>query len=95
MLYLDDIHRGIYKIPYRSIVPPEAECRNLLVPVCCSASHIAMTSIRMEPVWMILAESAGVVASMAVRADIPVQSVDYAGLRHRLIDLAQVLDRPA
>jgi len=95
MLYLDEIHRGIYKIPYRSIVPPEAECRNLLVPVCCSASHIAMTSIRMEPVWMILAESAGVVASMAVRADIPVQSVDYAGLRHRLIDLDQVLDRPA
>lgn len=54
-----------------------------------------MTSIRMEPVWMILAESAGVAASMAVRTDIPVQSVDYAGLRRRLIDLDQVLDRPA
>jgi hypothetical protein len=95
MLYLDEVHRGIYKIPYRSIVPPEAACRNLLVPVCCSASHIAMTSIRMEPVWMILAESAGVAASMAVRAEGPVQSVDFKSLRRRLIDLDQVLDRPA
>ena len=94
MLYLDEAHRGIYKIPYRSIVPPEAECRNLLVPVCCSASHIAMTSIRMEPVWMILAESAGVAASMAVRAEGPVQAVDFKSLRRRLIDLDQVLDRP-
>jgi hypothetical protein len=54
-----------------------------------------MTSIRMEPVWMILAESAGVAASMAVRAEGPVQSVDFKSLRRRLIDLDQVLDRPA
>jgi hypothetical protein len=48
----------------------------------------------MEPVWMILAESAGVAASMAVRTAGPVQSVDFKSLRRRLIDLDQVLDRP-
>jgi hypothetical protein len=95
MLYLDEVHRGIYKIPYRSIVPPEAACRNLLVPVCCSASHIAMTSIRMEPVWMILAESAGVAASMAIADNLPVQAVAYPRLRQRLGELGQKLDRPA
>ncbi len=63
MLYLDVMHNGIYKIPYRSITPLKTQCVNLLVPVCVSASHIAMTSIRMEPVWMVLGESAGVAAS--------------------------------
>jgi hypothetical protein len=53
ILYIDQgKNNGIYKVPYESIVPVESECKNLLVPVCCSASHIAMTSIRMEPVWM-------------------------------------------
>ncbi|NQW46451.1 MAG: FAD-dependent oxidoreductase [Planctomycetes bacterium] len=95
MLYLDDAHRGIYKIPYRAIVPHEKECDNLLVPVCCSASHIAMTSIRMEPVWMILAESAGVAAAMAIADDLPVQTVPYPRLLTRLRELGQKLDRPA
>ena len=95
IVYLDDVHRGIYKIPYRSIVPRQDECDNLLVPVCCSASHIAMTSIRMEPVWMILAESAGVAAAMAIADDVPIQSVTYPRLRQRLRELGQKLDRPA
>jgi len=95
IVYLDDVHRGIYEIPYRSIVPLQEECDNLLVPVCCSASHIAMTSIRMEPVWMILAESAGVAAAMAIADDVPIQSVTYPRLRQRLRELGQKLDRPA
>ncbi len=95
MLYLDEVHRGIYQIPYRSITPTERECRNLFVPVCCSASHIAMTSIRMEPVWMTLGEAAGVAAAMALKADLAVQRVDYAKLRARLIELGVKLDRPA
>lgn len=95
MLCLDDAHRGIYKIPYRAIVPLRGECDNLLVPVCCSASHIAMTSIRMEPVWMILGESAGVAAAHAIAGDLPVQTIDYPRLRARLHGLRQVLDRPA
>ena len=94
MLYLDDKHKGIYKLPYRCITPLKTECGNLLVPVCCSASHIAMTSIRMEPVWMILGESAGVAAAIAVKEDRPVQDVDYKRLRPKLIDLGQKLERP-
>ena len=93
MLYLDDKHAGIYKIPYRSITPKQSECTNLLVPVCVSASHIAMTSIRMEPVWMILGESAGVAAAMAVAENTPVQQVPYAGLKEKLVALKQRLER--
>ncbi len=94
MLYLEDEHRGIYRIPYRSIVPKKAQCTNLLVPVCVSASHIAMTSIRMEPVWMILGESAGVAASMAVKSGSAVQDVPYAELYPKLRALAQKVDLP-
>ena len=94
MLYLDAIHQGIYKIPYRAITPSLAECSNLLVPVCVSASHIAMTSLRMEPVWMILGESAGVAAAMAVKENLPVQKVDYRQLQKKQLRLNQRLDRP-
>jgi hypothetical protein len=94
MLYLDDQHDGIYKIPYRAITPKPSECTNLLVPVCVSASHIAMTSIRMEPVWMILGESAGVAASMAVAENLPMQQVPYAAMKEKLVALKQKLERP-
>lgn len=94
MLYLEEKHRGIYKIPYRAITPHERECRNLFVPVCCSASHIAMTSIRMEPVWMTLTEASGVAASLAIQSNLAVQRVDYAQLRPKLRDLSIKLDRP-
>jgi hypothetical protein len=92
ILYLTERNRGIYRIPFRAIVPAKAECANLLVPVCCSASHIAMTSIRMEPVWMILGESAGVAAAMAVRGKSAVQDVAYPALRQKLLALGQRLD---
>jgi len=59
MLYLDETHRDVYRIPRRAITPRRDICENLLVPVCLSASHVAMTSIRMEPMWMIVGESAG------------------------------------
>ena len=94
MLYLEDEHRGIYRSPYRSIVPKKAQCTNLLVPVCVSASHIAMTSIRMEPVWMILGESAGVAASMAVKSGSAVQDVPYAELYPKLRALTQKVEIP-
>ncbi|MCH7226820.1 FAD-dependent oxidoreductase [Haloferula sp. A504] len=93
ILYLDGgKQNGSYAIPYEAIVPRKRECSNLLVPVCCSASHIAMTSIRMEPVWMILGESAGVAAAMAVEEEFPVQDVPYGRLRHRLLKIGQKLD---
>ena len=94
MLYLEDDHRGIYRIPYRAIVPKKGQCTNLLVPVCVSASHIAMTSIRMEPVWMILGESAGVAAAISVKSGSFVQDVPYAELYPKLRALSQKVDLP-
>jgi len=93
-VYLETEHHGIYKIPYRSITPKSEECTNLLVPVCVSSSHVAMASIRMEPVWMILGESTGVAASMVLKDNTPVQKVDYPQLRAKLCALHQILDIP-
>lgn len=87
--------RRAYPISYGSIVPKEQECANLLVPVCLSSSHIAYGSIRMEPVFMILGQSAATAASMAIREGIPVQQVDYAELRLKLLADGQVLEAPA
>ena len=70
-----------YPVSYRSIVPKEEECANLLVPVCLSASHIAYGSIRMEPVFMILGQSAGTAAALAIDGKTSVQKVDYAKLQ--------------
>ncbi|MBX7106403.1 MAG: FAD-dependent oxidoreductase [Gemmataceae bacterium] len=81
-----------YPISYRSIVPKVDECTNLLVPVCLSSSHISYGSIRMEPVFMVLGQSAGTAASMAIDARKPVQQVDYAKLRYRLLDDKQALE---
>ena len=85
---------GPYPISYRAIVPKVGECENLLVPVCLSSSHIAYGSIRMEPVFMILGQSAATAAVMALDAGIPVQKVDYAKLRARLLADGQVLELP-
>jgi hypothetical protein len=76
--------KGPYEIPYESITPKAEECANLLVPVCVSSSHVAFGSIRMEPVYMVLGEGAGVAASLAVEGNIPVQEVDYSALREQL-----------
>jgi hypothetical protein len=82
---------GPYEIAYGALVPKKEECQNLLVPVCASASHIAFGSIRMEPVFMILGQSAAVAAVMAIDENIPVQDVDYNLLREKLIAKGQVL----
>ena len=95
MLRLDHEHEGIYKIPYRAITPLRDQCDNLLVPVCVSASHIAMTSIRMEPVWMILGESAGLAAALAVKSHQAVQDISYPELRAQLLAVGQRIERPA
>lgn len=81
-----------YPISYRAIVPKEAQCSNLFVPVCLSASHISYGSIRMEPVFMVLGQSAASAAVMAIDAKVPVQKIDYAKLRERLLADKQVLD---
>ena len=81
-----------YPVSYRSIVPKAGECPNLLVPVCLSASHIAYGSIRMEPVFMALGQSAATAAALAIDARVGVQAVDYGKLRERLLADGQVLD---
>lgn len=82
-----------YEIPYRSIVPKASECRNLLVPVCLSASHVAICTIRMEPVYMVLGQSSAVAALMAIHSGKPVQKIDIRGLESDLIAQHQVLHR--
>ncbi len=81
-----------YPVSYRSIVPNKEECTNLLVPVCLSASHVAYGSIRMEPVFMILGQSAGTAAVLALDDRTAVQQVDYAKLRQILLEEGQILD---
>lgn len=80
-----------YPISYRSIVPKKGECKNLLVPGCLSASHVAYGSIRMEPVFMILGQSAGMAASIAIDDKVSVQDVDYDKLKPQLITAGQRL----
>jgi hypothetical protein len=82
---------GSYRISYRSIRPRAGECDNLLVPVAISASHIAYGSVRMEPVFMVLAHSAAAAAGIAIDRAVSVQNVDYAVLRERLVTGGQVL----
>ena len=81
-----------YPVSYRSIRPKASECTNLLVPVCLSASHIAYGSIRMEPVFMALGQSAATAAGLAIEGKTSVQAVDYGALKERLLASAQVLD---
>ncbi|ODS82933.1 MAG: xanthan lyase [Cytophagaceae bacterium SCN 52-12] len=73
-----------YKISYGSLIPKKEEIQNLLVPICLSSSHIAFGSIRMEPVFMILGQSAATAAAIAIDKDIALQDVDYSELRNRL-----------
>jgi hypothetical protein len=84
--------KGPYQIAYGSLVPKRDQCENLLVPVCVSSSHIAFGSIRMEPVFMILGQSAATAAVMAIDAEQAVQDVPYAKLRERLLQDGQVLE---
>jgi hypothetical protein len=73
-----------YEISYRSIMPKRNECKNLTIPVCLSATHIAFGSIRMEPVFMVLAQAAAVASSFALDDKIPVQDIDVMVLKEKL-----------
>ncbi len=78
-----------YSISYRSIVPSRQETKNLLVPVCLSATHAAYGSIRMEPVFMALGQSAGIAAALAIKNKQAVQEVSYAALKKQLLIYGQ------
>ena len=87
-------HGFAYHIPYRAITPSTSECSNLLVPVALSATHVAYCSVRVEPTWMTIGQSAGIAAALAAKAGVTVQALDYANLRERLLAQHQVLDLP-
>jgi hypothetical protein len=80
-----------YSISYGTIIPKKQECENLLVPVCVSSSHTAFGSIRMEPVFMILGQSAATAAVLAIEEDIAVQDLLYEKIQKRLIVDGQVM----
>lgn len=83
---------GPYQIAYGSLIPKRGQCSNLLAPVCLSSSHIAFGSIRMEPVFMILGQSAAAAAALAIDKNLSVQEVAYADLRERLLHDGQILE---
>jgi hypothetical protein len=81
-----------YQIDLGAILPKREECKNLLVPVCVSSSHIAFGSIRMEPVFMILGQSAGTLATMAVNSRKTIYDISYEDLKAQLIKDGQILE---
>lgn len=83
-----------YQIPYRVMMPKISEADNLIVTVCVSASHIAYSSLRMEPQYMIMGEAAGIAASMAIDKDTAVQHVDTEILKKILIENGAILEVP-
>ena len=85
---------GPYLISYRSIIPAAGQVQNLTVPVCLSATHAAYGSIRMEPVFMILGQSAATAAVLAIDQRVALQKLAFADLRKRLLADGQVLDLP-
>jgi hypothetical protein len=80
-----------YQIDYGSLIPKEGQVENLLVPVAMSASHIAFGSIRMEPVFMILGQSAATAAALSIDEEVAVQELEYQQLQDRLLEDGQIL----
>jgi len=88
------LHGPPMQVPYRAITPKAEECTNLLVPVAISASHVAYSSIHVEPTWMTIGHSAGVAAALVAKVNGDVQKLSYDILRHRLLAQKQVLECP-
>ena len=83
-----------FGISWRSLIPKTDECTNLLTPTCLSSSYVAYGAIRILPTFMILGQSAGMAASIAIEKEIPIQNVEYSDLRTGLIKSGQILDIP-
>jgi FAD dependent oxidoreductase len=87
-------HGPAFHIPYRSITPAASECDNLLVPVALSCTHVGISSIRVEPTWMIIGQSAGIAAALSAKQNVAVQKLPYPTLREHLLKQKQVLEIP-
>jgi hypothetical protein len=85
-------HGQPHQLPYRALLPKRNECENLLVPVCLSASHVALSSVRVEPTWIVLGHSAGIAAKLAAERKCAVQDVTVTDLQKRLREAGQVLE---
>jgi len=83
--------KRVYEIDYGSIVPPAKSVTNLIVPVCVSSSHVSYGSIRMEPVFMILGQSAATAAVHSIKENVPVQEISYEKLKAKLLEDGQIL----
>jgi hypothetical protein len=83
-----------YQIPYRVMLPSRSQATNLLVPVAFSASHVAYSTLRMEPQYMIIGQAAGVAAAMAIKSAVPVQDVDARALTTKLRSQRGVMEWP-
>ncbi|MFT5300673.1 MAG: hypothetical protein ACI814_001453 [Mariniblastus sp.] len=81
-----------YHVPYRSILPKQEQCENLLVPVALSCTHVGISSLRIEGTWMIIGQSAGIAAALSAKAGVAVQELPYVQLRKRLLAQSQVLE---
>ncbi|SCD18943.1 putative secreted protein [Proteiniphilum saccharofermentans] len=88
----EHVSPGPYQIPYGAIIPKKKDCRNLLVPLCMSASHIAYSSIRMEATYMVMGESAGIAAAIAIRENKAVQDISRSDLTSMLKKYGQKLE---
>jgi hypothetical protein len=91
-IYLSGQGIAPFPLPYSVMIPQRGEVENLVVPVAVSASHVAFNSIRMEPTWMTLGQSAGVAAAMAAKAGVSVGDIDVPTLQARLRALGQLLE---
>lgn len=81
-----------YHVPYRALLPKPHQCDNLVVPVALSCTHVAMSSLRIEGTWMVIGQSAGIAAALAVESNAAVQDVKYSSLRQHLLEKGQVLN---